>query len=171
MPTQKMWREEREEERQRVQLHTGERPPLPLAPLFICFFPPPVPTLCKLGHPGALFVPPEDLSPVLGPAFVLFLQAFSFLVFSVQPLSCIWLFVTPWIAAHQPSLSITKCQSPPKPMSIKSMMPPNYPILCHPLLLLPSIFPSIGVFSNESALHVRWPKYWSFSFSISLSNE
>ena len=68
-------------------------------------------------------------------------------------------------------MSITYSQSPPKPMSIKSVMPSNHLILCHPLLLLPSIFPSIRVFSNESALHIRWPKYWSFSFSISPSNE
>ena len=68
-------------------------------------------------------------------------------------------------------LSITNSQSLPKPMSIKLVMPSNYLILCHPLLLLPSIFPSIRVFSNESALHIRWPKYWSFSFSISSSNE
>ena len=68
-------------------------------------------------------------------------------------------------------MSITNSQNPPKPMSIVSVMPSNHLILCHPLLLLPSIFPSIKVFSNESALHIRWPKYWSFSFSISPSNE
>ena len=73
--------------------------------------------------------------------------------------------------AHQVSLSITNCQSPPKPMSIELVMPSNHLILCHPLLLLPSIFPSIRVFSNESALRLRWPKYWSFSFNISPSNE
>ena len=77
----------------------------------------------------------------------------------------------PSIAARQASLSITNSQSPPKPMSIESVMPFNHLILCHPLLPLPSIFPSIRVFSNESALHIRWPKYWSFSFSISPSNE
>ena len=71
----------------------------------------------------------------------------------------------------QASLSITKCQSPPKPMSIESVMPSNHLILCRPLLLLPSIFPSIRVFSNESALCIKWPKYWSFSFNISTSNE
>ena len=71
----------------------------------------------------------------------------------------------------QASLSITNSGSPPKPMSLDSMMPSNHLILCHPLLLLPSIFPSIRVFSNESALRIRWPKYWSFSFSISPSNE
>ena len=81
------------------------------------------------------------------------------------------LFVTPSIAAHQASLSITKSQSPPKPMSIELVMPSNRLIFCHPHLLLPSIFPSIRVFSNDSALHIRWPKYWSFCFNISPSNE
>ena len=90
---------------------------------------------------------------------------------SVQLLSHVQLFATPWTAAHQASLSITNSQSPPKPMSIESVMPSIHLTLCHPLLLLPSIFPSIRVFSNESALCVRWPKYWSFSFSISPSNE
>ena len=94
-----------------------------------------------------------------------------FEISSVQSLSSIWLFVTPWIAARQASLSITNSQSPPKPMSIESMMPSNLLILCHPLLLLPSILPSIRVFSNESALRIRWPKYWSFSLNISPSNE
>ena len=79
--------------------------------------------------------------------------------------------VTPWTAAHQASLSITNSQSLLKFMSIKLVMPSNHLILCHPLLLLPSIFPSIRVFSNESALCIRWPKYWSFSFNISPSNE
>ena len=79
--------------------------------------------------------------------------------------------VTPWTAACQASLSIPNSRSLPKPMSIELMMPSNHLILCRPLLLLPSIFPSIRVFSNESALHIRWPKYWSFSFSISPSNE
>ena len=90
---------------------------------------------------------------------------------SVQSLSRVWLFATPWTAARQASLSITNSRSPPKPMSIKSMMPSNHLSLCHPLLLLPSIFPSIRVFSNESAFHVRWPEDWSFSFNISPSNE
>ena len=85
---------------------------------------------------------------------------------SVQLLSCVWLFATPWTAACQASLSITNSQSPPKPMSIESVMPSNHLILCCSLLLLPSIFPSIRVFSNESALCIRWPKYWSFSFKI-----
>ena len=90
---------------------------------------------------------------------------------SVQSLSCVWLFVTPWTAARQASLSITNSWSLPKLMSIKSVMPSNHLILCHPLLLLPSIFPSTRVFSNESNLHIRWPKYCGFSFSISPSNE
>ena len=90
---------------------------------------------------------------------------------SVQLLSRVQLFVTPWTTTRQASLSITKSQSLPKPMSIESVMPSNHFILCHPLLLLPSIFPSIRVFSNESALCIRWPKYWSFSFNISPSND
>ena len=90
---------------------------------------------------------------------------------SAQLLSRVWLFATPWTAAHQASLSITNSWSPPKLMSIESVMPSSHLILCHPLLLLPSIFPSIRVFSNESALHIRCLKYWSFSFSTSLSNE
>ena len=90
---------------------------------------------------------------------------------SVQSLSRVWLFVTPWITARQASLAITNFRSSPKLMSIKSVMPSSHLILCRPLLLLPSIFSSIRVFSNESALHVRWPKYWSFSFNISPSNE
>ena len=84
---------------------------------------------------------------------------------------CIQLFVTPWIATCQASLSITNSQSLPKPMSIESVMPSSHLILCHPLLLLPPILPSIRVFSSESTLCMRWPKYWSFSFSISPSNE
>ena len=90
---------------------------------------------------------------------------------SVQLLRHVWLFVTPWAAARQASLSITNSQSLLKFMSIESVMPSNYLILCHPLLLPPSIFPSIRVFSNESVLHIRWPKYWSFNFSISPSDE
>ena len=90
---------------------------------------------------------------------------------SVQPLSCIQLFVTPWTAARQASLSINNSQSLLKLMSIELLMPSNHLILCCLLLLLPSIFPSIRVFSNELVLHIRWPKYWSFSFSISPSNE
>ena len=90
---------------------------------------------------------------------------------SVQSFSCVWLFATPWIAACQASLSITNSRSSPKLMSIESVMPSSHLILCHPLLFLPPFPPSIGVFSNESTLHMRWPKYWSFSFSISPSNE
>ena len=90
---------------------------------------------------------------------------------SVQLLSSIQLFATPWIAVRQTSLSITNSWSLLKLMSIESVMPSNQLILCHPLFLLPSIFPSIRVFSNESVLHIRWPKYWSFSFSISPSIE
>ena len=92
-------------------------------------------------------------------------------VSSVQSLSCVRLFVTPWTATRQASLSITNSWSLPKPMSIESMMPSNYLILCHPLLLLLPIPPSIGVFTNESTLRMRWPKYWSFTFSISSSIE
>ena len=90
---------------------------------------------------------------------------------SVQSLSHVRLLATPWIAARQASLSITNSQSSLRLTSIKSVMPSSHLILCRPLLLLPSIFPSIRVFSNESALRMRWPKYWSFSFNISPSNE
>ena len=90
---------------------------------------------------------------------------------SVQSLSCVQHSATPWTAAHQASLSITNSWSLPKPMSIESVIPSNHLILCRPLLLLPSIFPTIRVFSNESALSIRWPKYWSFSFNISPSSE
>ena len=90
---------------------------------------------------------------------------------SGQSLSHVQLFATPWTAAHQTSLSITNSQSLPKPMSIELVMPSNHLILCRPLLLLPSILPSIRVFSNKSALRIRWPKYCSFSFSISPFNE
>ena len=90
---------------------------------------------------------------------------------SVQLLSCVRLFVTPWTTARQASPSITNSRSPPKPMSIEWLMPSNHLIPCRPLLLLPSIFPGIRVFLNESALCIRWPNCWSFSFNISLSNE
>ena len=90
---------------------------------------------------------------------------------SVQSLSRVQLFANPWTAARQASLSITQSWSLLKLMSIESVMPSNHLILCRHLLLLPSIFPSIKVFSNESVLHIRWPKYWSFSFSITPSNE
>ena len=98
--------------------------------------------------------------------FTLFIE----LIFSsVRSLSRVQPFATPWTAACQTSLSFTNSWSPPKPMSSESVMPSNHLILCHPLLLLSSIFPSIRVFSNESALHIRWPKYWSFSFNTSLT--
>ena len=90
---------------------------------------------------------------------------------SVQSLSHVRLFVTPWTAARQASLSITNSQSLLRFMSIKSVMPSNHLILCRPLLLIPSIFPSIRAFASESVLHILWPKHWSFSFSISPSNE
>ena len=95
----------------------------------------------------------------------------QFYISSVQLFSRVRLFVTPWIAACQASLSITNSRSLPKLMSIELVMPSNHLILCHPFLLPPSIFPSIGVFSNESVLCIRWPKYWSFSFSISPSSD
>ena len=102
------------------------------------------------------------------------LQSTAYLISSlglVQSLSHVQLFATPWTAACQASLSITNSQSLFKLMSIKSVMPSNHLILCHLLLLLPLIFPSIKVFSNDSVLHIRWPKYWSFTFNISPSNE
>ena len=92
------------------------------------------------------------------------------MVSSVQSLSCVRLFATPWTAACQAFLSITNSWSLLKLMSIESVMPSNHLILCRPLLLPPSTFPSIRIFSNESVLCIRWPKYWSFSFSISPSN-
>ena len=90
---------------------------------------------------------------------------------SVQSLSCVRLFVTPWTAVCQASLSVTNSWSLPRLMSIELVTPSSHLILCRPLLLLPSIFPSIRVFSNESALHIRWPKFWSFSFNISPSDK
>ena len=90
---------------------------------------------------------------------------------SVQSLSCVWLFATPWIAACQASLSITNSRSSLKLTSIELVMPSSHFIPCHPRLLLPPIPPSIRIFSNEITLHMRWPKYWSFSFSISPSKE
>ena len=113
----------------------------------------------------------------------MFIKAFFYLKFyfffliiiiqfsSVQLLSHVQLFTTPWTIPHQASLFITNSRSPPKPMSIESVMPSNHLILCHPLLRLPSIFPSTRVFSDESGLHIRWWNYWSFSFNISSSNE
>ena len=96
----------------------------------------------------------------------------QFIVVAVsESLSHVWLFVTPWTAAHQASLSLPLSWSLPKFMSVELVMLPNHLILCHPPLFLPLIFPSIGVFSNESAICIRWPEYWSLSFSISRSNE
>ena len=92
-------------------------------------------------------------------------------IHSVQLLNCVWLFATPWIAARQASLSITTSWSSRELTSIESVMPSSHLIHCHPLLLLPPVAPSIRVFSNESILHIRWPKYWSFSFSIIPSKE
>ena len=110
-----------------------------------------------------------------GPFAIFFPEEYTTIIIisfsSVQSLSCVWLFVTPWIVARQASLSITNSWSLLKLMPIKSVMPSSHLILCHPLLLLPPIPPSIRVFSNESTLHMRWPKYWSFSVSISPSNE
>ena len=104
--------------------------------------------------------------------FFSFYKYISHIVFSsVQSLNCVRLFVTSWTAVRQASLSITNSRSSPKPTSIVSVMPSNHLILCRPLLLLPSIFPSIRVFSNEWALHIRWPKYWSFRFNVSPSSE
>ena len=102
---------------------------------------------------------------------ILNVHCFMGMFSSVQSLSRVWLFVTPWTAACQASLFITNSRGPPKPMFIESMMPSNHLILCHLLLFLPSIFPSIRVFSNELVLCIRWPRYWSFSFNISPSNE
>ena len=98
-------------------------------------------------------------------------SAFLYSVVVVQLLSHIWFFVTPWTIEYQASLSITNSRSLLKLMSIESVMPSNHLILCHPLLFPPSIFPSIRVFSSESVVPIRWPKYWSFNFSISPSNE
>ena len=114
--------------------------------------------------------PNERLNPNL-PHCRLILYQVSYQFSSVQSLSRGQLFATPWTVAHQASLSITNSRSLLKLRSIESVMPSNHLILCHPLLLLPSVFPSIKVFSNESVLHIRWPKYWSVSFSISPSSE
>ena len=104
--------------------------------------------------------------------FVCLVFFFFFILFSsVQSLSRVQLFATPWTSARKASLSITNSQGPPKPTSIESVMPSNHLTFCRLLILLPSIIPSIRVFSNESALHIKWPKYWSFSFNISPSNE
>ena len=117
---------------------------------------------------SALIVKTSFLLQTLGFYFSSFSSCFKC---SVQSLSRVRLFVTPWIAVRQAPLSINNSQSSLKLMSIEWVMPSNHLIVCHPLLLLPSIFPSIRVFSNESALCIKWPKYWSFSFNISPSNE
>ena len=109
----------------------------------------------------------KQFFPIFSRNFLLLLYNKFFVV--VKSLTHVPLFATPWTVAHQASLSITTSQSFLKLMSIESVIPSNHLILCHPLLLLPSVFPSIRVFSNESVLHIRWPKYWSFS--ISPSNE
>ena len=100
-----------------------------------------------------------------------FLSTFLPIISSVQSFSHVRLFGTPWTVAHQASLSITNSRHLPKLMSVELVIPPNHLLLCRPLLLPPSIFPSIRIFSNESALHIRWSKYWCFSFNISPSNE
>ena len=116
---------------------------------------------------GAWWATVHGVTKSWTPVSMYSLRSFS----SVQLLSRVQLFATPWTAALQASLSITNSQGLLKLMSIESVMPSNHPILCHPLLLLPSIFPNIKVFSSESAVCIRWPKYWSFSFNISPSNE
>ena len=108
---------------------------------------------------------------ILSYSVVINLRVAITFVIVVQSLSCVQLFVTPWTATNQASLSFTLSWSLLKLMSIESVMPSSHLILCHPLLLLPPIPPSIRIFSNESALHIMWPQYWSFSFSISPSNE
>ena len=114
---------------------------------------------------------PVSLASVNLPALTLPGPFSPQLIQTFQSLSHVRLFATPWTAAHQASLSITNSRSLLKLLSTNSVMPPNHLILCRPLLLPPSIFPSIRVFSNQSVLHIRWPKYWSFSFSISSSSE
>ena len=124
--------------------------------------PPPLPQWSDL---GTSYFPQGALSASLTPA------PFPSFAVVVQTLSRVRLFATPWTAAHQASLSFTVSQSVPKLTSIESVMPSNHLVLCRPLLLLPSIFPSIRVFSNRPALRITWPRDWSFSFSISPSNE
>ena len=120
----------------------------------------PLPRLLLVPFGWGLAVPPQPQPPINPPLGAV-----------VQSLSCVQLFATPWTAACQASLSIPNARSLLKLMSIESVMPSNHLILCHPLLLPPSMFPSIRVFSNESALRVRWPKYWNFSFKICPFNE
>ena len=131
--------------------------------------------------PWSLFFECWVLSQLFISSFTFIKRLFSSSLSAIRVVSSVYLFqfsrsvvsnsATPWFTARQASLSITNSRSPPKPMSIELMMPSNHLSLCRPLLLLPSIFPSIRVFSSESALHMRWPKYWSFSFSISPSCE
>ena len=126
----------------------------------------------RLDLNGTSSYPGQDLNAILTPFFPAALKSnakFSqlHLLSSVQSLSCVRLFATPWTATYQASLSIANSQSLPKLMSIELVMPSNHIILCRPL----QIFPSIRAFSKESALHIRWPKYWSFSFNISPSHE
>ena len=152
-----------------------EAPGSILVPLFICFFllPLSLPYVNWASQEGCLFYLRFSLWSLDLPLFY-FYRLFSSLCFpfsSFQSLSWVRLFATLWTAGCQASLSIINSQSLLKLMSIKSVMPSNHLILCHPLLLPPSIFPSIRVFSNESVLHIRWPKYWRFSFNISPSNE
>ena len=111
-------------------------------------------------------------SPLQAPS-LLFFEVFVFqgMAAVAQSLSCVWLFVTQWVATHQASLTLTISWSLLKLISIESMMPSNHLILCQPRLLLPSIFPRIRVFPSKSVLRIKWPKYWSFSFNISPSNE
>ena len=116
-------------------------------------------------------VPYYQFLPVICIVLLVDWHSGNCLVSSFQLLSRVQLFVIPWTAAHQASLSITNSESLPKLISIELVITSNHLILCCPLLLLPSIFPNIRVFSNESALRMRWPKYWSFSFNISPSNE
>ena len=113
----------------------------------------------------------HQVPKVLAPQHQSFQWIFRADFLSVQSFSSVWLFVTPWIAARQASLSITNSRSSPKLRCIELVMPSSHLIFCRPLLLLPSIPPSIRVFSSESTLHMRWPKYWSFSFNISPSSE
>ena len=121
---------------------------------------------------GSKITADSDYSHEIKRCLLLGRKAMTKLVqFSSVTQSCLTLYDPMNREARQASLSITNSRNSPKPMSIELMMPSNHPILCRPLLLLPSIFPSFMVFSNESALHIRWPKYWSFSFSISPSNE
>ena len=129
---------------------------------------------CLIGWTGRISLQSKGLSRVFSNTTVELIKVLNqktYMVSSVQSFSQVGLFVTLWTATHQASLSIPNTRNLLKFMSIELLMPSNHLTLCHPLLLLPSVFPSISVFSNESVLHIRWPKYWSFSFIISPSNE